>query len=118
MLGSGLLISWGEIYPGREEQVLRLNSEVVAYNGKLLEVGRISAFEPFVLGVHGGSLRGFMIVRGTPEQITTVRHDDEFLSYVLRAQMLIKQVDVEELYFGEELGHVLKLFAQQIGALA
>ncbi len=118
MRRSGMLISWGEIYPGREEQALRLFTDVVAYYGKVLDAGRIGGFEPFVLGVHGGGLRGFMIVRGTPEQITAVRHDDEFLAYVLRAQMLIKDLDVEELYFGEELGHVLKLFEQQIGALA
>ncbi len=118
MLGSGLLISWGEIYPGREEQALHLFSEVVAYNGKLLEEGRISGFEPFVLGAHGGGLRGFMILRGTPEQITTVRHYDQFLAYVLRAEMLMKDVGVGELYFGDALGHVMELFEQQVGALA
>jgi hypothetical protein len=118
MRTSGMLISWGEIYPGREEQALRLFTEVVAYHEKVLGAGRISGFEPFVLGVHGGGLRGFMIVRGTPEQITAVRHDDEFLGYVFRAQMLIKDLDVDELYFGEQLGHVLKLFEQQIEVLA
>ncbi len=59
---SGLLISWGEIYPGCEERALRLFSEVVAYHGKLIEEGRIGAFEPFLLSAHGGGLRGFMIV--------------------------------------------------------
>ena len=118
MLGSGLLISWGEIYPGREEQALRLFTDVVAYFGKVLHAGRISAFEPFVLGVHGGGLRGLMIVRGTAEQTTAVRHDDEFVAHVLRAQMVLKDLDVEELYFGEGLGHILKLFKQQVGALA
>jgi hypothetical protein len=35
---SGLLVSWGEIDPGRQEQaLLRLFSEVVAYGEKLLE---------------------------------------------------------------------------------
>jgi hypothetical protein len=115
---TGMLISWGEIYPGREKQALRLFTEVVTYHQKVLDAGRLSGFEPFVLGVHGGGLRGFMIVRGTPEQITAVRHDDEFLGYVFRAQMLIKDLDVDELYFGEQLGHVLKLFEQQIAALA
>jgi len=118
MVGSGLLISWGEIYPGREEQAMGLFSEVVAYDGKLQEEGRIHGFEPFVLGAHGGGLRGFIIVRGTPEQITTVRHEDEFLAYVIRAEMLMKDVGVEELYFGEELGHVLELFQHEYGVLA
>lgn len=115
---SGLLISWGEIYPGCEERALRLFSEVVAYNGKLLEAGRIGAFEPFLLGAHGGGLRGFMIVRGTPEQITAVSHEDEFRSYTIRAEMLMKNVGVTELFFGDDLGHTLELYEHQVGALA
>jgi hypothetical protein len=115
---SGLLIGWGEIYPGCEERALRLFNEVAAYYGKKLEEGRLSGFEPFLLAAHGGGLRGFMIVRGTPEQITTLSHEDEFLSYTIRAEMLMKDVGVTDLFFGEELGHVMELFEGQISALA
>ncbi len=112
MLDSGLLTSWGEVYPGHPaEQVFRLFSEVVAYHDKLLEDGRISSFEPCVLRPHGGGLgglRGFMIVRGTPEQITILRHDDEFLAYVHRAEMLIKDVRVDQLVLDEALRHVME----------
>lgn len=112
MFDSGLLISWGEIFPGRQEQaLLGLFSEVVAYNDKLLEDSRITGFEPFVLRTHDeglGGLRGFMIVRGSSEQITTMRHDDEFLAFVKRAKMLMKDVGVEELYLGEALRHMLE----------
>jgi hypothetical protein len=109
MRDSGLLISWGEIDLSRQEQaLLRLFSEVVAYGDKLLEEGRISGFEPFVLGGSGRrGLGGFMIVRGTPEQITTVSHDDEFLGYVSRARKLVEDVGVQELYLGETLRHMM-----------
>lgn len=118
MLDSGLLISWKEIYPGREElALLRLFSEVVAYSAKLLEEGRISGFEPFVLRAHGGDLRdlrGFMIIRGTPEQIATLRHDDAFLAYVQRAKTLMNDVGVDELYLGEALRHILEPFETRL----
>jgi hypothetical protein len=117
MLDSGLLISWGEIYPGREEQaLLRLFSEVVAYGGKLLEEGRISGFEPFVLRAHGDlrDLRGFMIIRGTAEQIATLRRDDAFLAYVQRAKELMNDVGVDELYLGEALRHILEPFETRL----
>ena len=118
MLDSGLLISWKEIYPGREEHaLLRLFSEVVAYSAKLLEEGRISGFEPFVLRTHGGDLRdlrGFMIIRGTPEQIATLRHDDAFLAYVQRAKTLMNDVGVDELYLGEALRHILEPFETRL----
>lgn len=115
---SGLLIGWGEIYPGCEERALRLFNEVGAYYGKLIETDRISGFEPFLLAAHGGGLRGFMIVRGTPEQLTTVSHEDEFRSFTIRAEMLMKDFGVTELFFGEELGHLLELYEHQIGAVA
>ena len=118
MVDSGLLISWGGIYPGREEHALvRLFSEVVAYGGKVLEEGRISGFEPFVLRARAGDLRdlrGFMIIRGTPEQITTLRHDDAFLAYVQRAKTLMNNVGVDELYLGEALRHILEPFETRL----
>ena len=120
MLDSGLLISWGEVYPGRAEQVFRLFSEVVAHHDRLLEEGRISGFEPGVLGSHGGGLgglRGFMIVRGTPEQITTLRHDDEFLAHVHRAEMLIKDVGVDQLVLDEALRHMMETLGPPVRAL-
>ena len=112
MLDAGLLISWGEVDPSRQEQaLLRLFSEVVAYYDKLLEEGRISGFEPFVLGGRAlRGVRGFMIVRGTPEQITAVRHDDELLGYVSRAGRLIEDVGVHELYLGGTLRHTMEPF--------
>jgi hypothetical protein len=115
---SGLLIGWGEIYPGREERALRLFNEVVAYYGKLIEEGRISSFEPFLLAAHGGGLRGFMIVRGTLEELAKVSHEDEFRSQTIRAEMLMKDFGVTELFFGEELAHNLELYEHQIGAAA
>ena len=112
MPDSGLLVSWGDIDPGRQEQaLLRLFSEVVAYGDKLLEEGRISGFEPFVLGGSGfRGLGGFMIVRGTPEQITTVSHDDEFLGYVSRARKLVGDVGVQELHLGETLRQMMERY--------
>jgi len=68
MADSGLFISWGEVYPGREEQAVRLWNDAKEYNGSLLEAGRISRFESFLVGGRAG-LRGFTILGGTPEQI-------------------------------------------------
>jgi len=118
MADSGLFIGWGDVYPGREEHVLRLFRDVVAYYGSLLEAGRIGRFEPFVVGAHGGGLRGYMIVGGTQEQISALRTDDEFLGYVARATMLLEDFGVADLYYGESLGHIIEVFEHQISALA
>jgi len=117
MADSGLFISWGEIYPGREEQALRLWNDVGEYWGSLLEAGRISRFEPFLVGGRGG-LRGFMIAGGTPEQIGALTLDDEWLKYIMRLEMCCKDACVNPLSFGESLAHVMELWEQEVHALA
>jgi len=118
MADSGFLISWGETDPGREEQGLRVWADSNAYFGSLLEAGRISRFEPFVLGAHGAGLSGFMIIGGPPEQIGILLFDDEFAGYVMRWQMCCKDVCVTGLYFGESLAHIMELWEREVHALA
>jgi hypothetical protein len=117
MTDSGLFIGWGDVYPGREEHTLRLFNDAIAYHGSLLEAGRIGRFEPFVVGPHGGGLRGCMIIGGTTEQINALRADDEFLGQVARASMLLKDFGVADLYYGESLGHHIEVFERESGAL-
>ena len=118
MFDSGLFIGWGEAYPGREEQALRVFSETETYWGKLVEDGRISSYEPFWIGPHGGGLRGFFIIRGTPEQIVALRADDEFMTLVTRAQLCVTELGIEDLYFGESLRQVMARFEHEVGAFA
>ena len=118
MADAGLFFSFGEPYPGREEQGVRLWHEANAYYASLLEAGRIGRFEPFVLGVHGGGLRGFTIIGGTPEQIGALRFDDEFVSYIMRSQLCNKDVGVTPLFFGEFLDHIMDRWEHEVSALA
>ena len=118
MADAGLFFSFGETYPGREEQGLRLWNEANAYYASLLESGRIGRFEPFVLGANGGGLRGFRIIGGTPEQIGALRFDDEFMSYIMRTQLCCKDVAVTPLFLGEMLDHVMDRWEHEVSAFA
>jgi hypothetical protein len=118
MADAGLFISWGETYPGREEQGMRLWNDANAYDTSLLEAGRISRYERFVLGAHGGGVVGFTIIGGTPEQIGALSLDDEWVSYIMRLQLCCKDVVVTPLFFGESLAHIIELWEHEISALA
>jgi hypothetical protein len=118
MADAGLFFSFGDSHPGREEQGLRLWNEANAYYASLLEAGRIGGFEPFVLAAHGAGLRGFTIIRGTPEQIGALRFDDEFVSYIMRSQLCSKDVGVTPLFFGETLAHIMDRWGHEVSALA
>ena len=118
MADSGLFISWGETYPGREEQALRLWNDVGEYYGSLLEAARISRFEPFLVSGRGAPLRGFMIVGGTLEQIGALTLDDEWVRYMMRLEMCCKDACVSPLQFGESADHIMELWEQEVHALA
>jgi hypothetical protein len=118
MADSGLVISWGETYPGREEQALRLWKEGDEFYASLLEGGRISRFEPFLVAGRGAPLRGFMIVGGTLEQIGALTLDDEWTRSIMRLEMCCKDVCVNPLNFGERLDHVMELWEHEVSALA
>jgi hypothetical protein len=118
MADAGLFITWGETYPGREEQGLRLWNDAHAYYTSLLEAGRLSRYERFVLGAHGAGLRGFTIVGGTLEQIGALTVDDEWISYVMRAQLCCTDVGVTPLFFGESLDHIMELWEHEVSAVS
>ena len=118
MADAGLFFGFGEPYPGREAQGVRLWHEANGYYASLLEAGRIGRFEPFVLGAHGGGLRGFTIIGGTPEQIGALRFDDEFVSFIMRSQLCNKDVGVVPLFFGETLSHIMERWGHEVSALA
>ena len=107
----------GRTYPGREEQALRLWNDAKEYYGSLLEAGRISRFEPFLIGGRAG-LRGFTIVGGTPEQIGALTVDDEWVRYTMRTEMCCKDVCVNSLSFGESLDHIMELWEHEVHVLA
>jgi hypothetical protein len=118
MADAGLFFSWGENHPGREEQGVRLWNEANTYYASLLEAGRISRHEPFVLAAHGAGLRGFRIIGGTPEQVGALRFDDEFVSYIMRTQLCCTDVAVTPLFVGETLAHIMDRWEHEVSAIA
>ena len=118
MADAGLFISWGETYPGREEQGMRLWNDAHANTTSLLEAGRISRYERFVIGANGGGIRGFTIIGGTPEQIGALGLDAEWVSGIMRLQLCCKDVVVTPLFFGESLDQIMQLWEHEISSLA
>jgi hypothetical protein len=117
MADAGLFIGWGEVVRGREERALEVFNETIQFYGQLQGDGRIESFEPCLLEPHGGDLAGFVLLRGTQEQMDAVRNDDEFQRNVIRANFIVDGLGVVPAAFGEELGRQMGLFQAQIGEL-
>jgi hypothetical protein len=114
MADAGLFIGWGEVVRGREERALEVFNETMQFYGQLQQDGRIESFEPCLLDPHGGDLAGFVLLRGSAEQMDALHHDDEFQRHTTRANFIVDNLGVIHAYLGEELGRQMSRFQAEV----
>ena len=88
MAEAGLFIGWGQAVRGREAKGLQVLNEGVEFWTDQQESGAIESFEVVLLAPHGGDLAGFVLVRGSQEQIAAVRANADFQRISTRAEMI------------------------------
>jgi hypothetical protein len=118
MADAGLFIGWGEVVRGREGGAVDGFNEVVEFIGQLQGDGRIESFEICFLEPHGGDLAGFMLLRGTTEQMDAVRSDDEFGRHMTRASLHVENLGLVGAALGEGIARQMAIYQEEIGAIA
>jgi hypothetical protein len=116
MADAGLFIGWGQVVRGREGQALDVFNQSVEFYGQLQQDGRIESFEVCLLDPHGGDLAGFMLLRGSVEQVNALREDDEFLRTTQRADLIVENLGVVRASLGEGIGRIMSIYQEEIGA--
>ena len=104
MSESALFIGWGQAVRGRETKALKEFTEVIAFYTQKQQAGEITSFEPIGLEYHGGDLSGFILIRGSHEQIDRLRNSEEFHHLNARGSLLVDRLGVVRAFVGEELG--------------
>jgi hypothetical protein len=117
MADSGLFIGWGEVVRGREEKAIQVFNETLQYYGQLQQDGRIESFDVCLLEPHGGDLAGFVLLRGSDEQLDAVHHDDEFQRHLARANLIVDRLGIVPAAFGEEIGRQMSLYQNEVAEL-
>ena len=118
MADAGLFIGWGQVVRGREGPAVDGFNETVEFFGQLQGYGRIESFEICFLDPHGGDLDGFMLLRGSTEQMDAVRSDEEFLRHMTRATLRVENFGLIGASLGEGIARQMAMFNEEIGALA
>ena len=72
-----LMITWRDAARGTEARALEVFNEAIAILGRKQQEGRIESFDVALLEPNA-SLGGYMSIRGTREQISALRADDDF----------------------------------------
>lgn len=118
MADAGIFIGFGDPVRGRESQAVELFNETIRYYSRLQEEGEIESFEPVFLEPHGGDLGGFILLRGDPVKLATLRVSDEFTQLTIRASLCVENVGVVGADLAEGLQRQMAYYTEQIGAIA
>ena len=94
MADYGLFIGWGDIRTGRDAASNKVFAEALAYWPTLQAAGEIESFETVILGVHGGDLGGFFLLRGDPERLGRLSMSPEFVRLIYRAGAVVEGLGV------------------------
>lgn len=113
MADAGLLIGWNRVVSGRDDSAVDLWNEMLTFFRRLHAEGRIERFEPVLLGAHGGSLNGFVLLRGPQENLDQIRNSEEFLILNVRANRHLEGFTVVRAHFGEEAQRILRIYGQR-----
>jgi hypothetical protein len=117
MADAGLFLRWGAPVRGRERKGFDFFAETLAYCQRLQDDGRIESMETVLLDAHGGDLRGFLLLRGERAALAALRVDDEFVSLVLRAGLILEGVGVIGAHLNEGVGWYLGFFQPHVEEL-
>jgi hypothetical protein len=115
MAEAGLFIGWGAPVRDREAKSLEVFNEGMEYWGRLQDEGRIESYETVFLYPHGGDLAGFVLLRGSHEQLNDVGGDEEFLRLTSRAGLVVERLGVVRAVLDEGLEQQIAIFQQSIG---
>jgi hypothetical protein len=95
MAEAALCTVFGEPVPGREKQAL-------------------TVYNITVLTPTGGDVNGFIVVRGTAEQIDSVRRTKEFQQLLNRVQLVVSHLRVNDAYVDEGLAQIMSQYQEVV----
>jgi hypothetical protein len=108
---AGLLLGWNRVLPGNDQLAVELWQEMLGYLRRLHAEGQVEKFEIVLLGAHGGSLNGFVLIRADQAHLDRIRNSQEFLVFNVRANKVLEGFLVVRAHFGEEVAQIMRLYA-------
>lgn len=108
-----LVIAWGAPVRGREERGLEVFNEALGLLGRRQQEGQIESFD-VALFEPNPNVNGIVLIRGSAEQITTLRADEEFRRNTLDAQMIVDDLRHITGYTNEGIAEAMSLYQEAI----
>jgi hypothetical protein len=113
MADRALVIGWGAPVRGAEERGLEVFNEALGLLGRMQQDGRIESFD-VVLCEPNQNINGFILVRGSAEQINGLRQDDDFRRNTMDAQMIVDGLRHLHGYTNEGIAEAMAFYQEAI----
>jgi hypothetical protein len=113
MADSVLMITWGSPVRGREERGLDVFNEALGLYGRLQQEGRIEGFDVALLQPNG-LMNGFIALRGSAEQLSALRQDDEFRRTTVAASLIVDDFQLIDGSTGEGVARDMELYREAV----
>jgi len=118
MADAGLFVGWGEVVRGREDRALDVFNETLELYGQMQSDGRIESFEVCLLEPHGGELAGFVLLRGSEEQIDVVHRAEDFERVMTKASLVVDDLGVIPALMGASLARGMAIYQEEIAVVS
>ncbi len=114
MADAALFIGFGVAARARELQALETFNRGLQYFSDLQGRGELESFEPVLLEPHGGDLAGFVLARGSREQLDRIQADEEFLRLSARAILVVESFGIVRASIGESLNAQIARYQEEL----
>ncbi len=109
-----LFVGWDRPITGREAAGMESFSKFMTYLGRQQSSGRIESFEPVMLDPSGGTLNGFVVIRGAYNNLAAMTNEDEWRTLFTEASYTMKGMSVITGNIGQGLQQTMARYAKVI----
>jgi ribosomal protein S18 acetylase RimI-like enzyme len=108
-----IYIAWGPPAPGCEQRTLELLDEAIGLYGRMQQEGLIDSFDVGLMKPNGET-DGFVVLRGTEEQLGLVGADERFRRSVVAAKAAVQGLRVYPGYANTGVAEQLARYRESV----
>ncbi len=116
MADNMLLIAWNEPRQGLESRAVEVFNDALGLLGRKQQDGQIESFDVALLGPNS-DMDGFIMIRGTAEQIAALRLDEEFQRNTINSQLTVDGIRHIEGYTNEAIATQMQMYIEAIATV-
>ncbi|MEA2296311.1 MAG: hypothetical protein QOE86_3950 [Solirubrobacteraceae bacterium] len=111
-----LFMSWSNPVRGLEERAVEVFNDALGILGRRQQQGKIEGFDVALMEPNG-ELGGYIAARGTAEQITALRTDEEFMRNTIDAQLCVEDIRHIEGVTNEAISEQMGMYTEAVGRI-